>query len=82
MIAENITDIDLRKRALVLLNENLGAANTIRFLSMYNTGKLDYMQIREDLFKNMSARQVFEEAAIFWERREAESLTLKEKRST
>ena len=82
MIAENITDIDLRKRALVLLNENLGAANTIRFLSMYNTGKLDYMQIREDLFKNMSARQVFEEAAVFWERKEAESLVLKEKRST
>jgi len=37
---------------------------------MYNTGKLDYMQIREDLFKDMSARQVFEEAADFWERRE------------
>ena len=64
------------------MNENLGAANTIRFLSMYNTGKLDYMQIREDLFKNMSERQVFEEAAVFWERKEAESLVLKEKRST
>ncbi len=71
MIAENISDTDLRKRALVLLNENLGAANTIRFLSMYNTGRQDYMQIRKDLFKDMSARQVFEDAADFWERSES-----------
>jgi hypothetical protein len=69
MIVENISDTDLRKRALLLLNKTLGAANTIRFLSMYNTGKLDYMQIRGDMFKDMSARQVFEEAADFWEQR-------------
>lgn len=70
MIVENISDADLRKRALLLLNENLGAANTVRFLSMYNTGKLNYMQIRDEMFKNMNARQVFEEAADFWKRRE------------
>ncbi len=70
MIDKNLSDIDLRKRALVLLNETLGAANTIRFLSMYNTGKQDYMQIKEELFKDKSARQVFEEASDFWERRE------------
>jgi hypothetical protein len=69
MITENISDMELKKRALVLLNKTLGAANTIRFLSMYNTGKQDYMEIRDELFKDMSARQVFEEAADFWERR-------------
>ena len=69
MITENITDTELRKRALVLLNKTLGAANTIRFLSMYNTGRQDYMEIRDELFKDMSAKQVFEEAADFWESR-------------
>ena len=69
MITENISDTELKKRALLLLNETLGAANTIRFLSMYNTGKHDYMEIRDELFKGMSARQVFDEAADFWERR-------------
>jgi len=69
MITENISDIELKKRAIVLLNETLGAANTIRFLSMYNTGRQDYMEIRDKLFKEMSARQVFEEASDFWERR-------------
>ncbi len=69
MITENISDIELRKRALVLLNKTLGAVNTIRFLSMYNTGSQDYMEIRDELFKDMSARQVFEEAADFWEKR-------------
>jgi hypothetical protein len=69
MITENISDTELRKRALVLLNETLGAANTIRFLSMYNTGKQDYLQIRDELFKDMSAKEVFEEAADFWQSR-------------
>ena len=32
--------------ALILLNKALGAANTIRFLSMYNTGNQDYMGVR------------------------------------
>ena len=69
MITENISDMELKKRAIVLLNETLGAANTIRFLSMYNTGRQDYMEIRDELFKEMSARKVFEEASDFWERR-------------
>ena len=69
MITENISDMELKKRAIVLLNETLGAANTIRFLSMYNTGRQDYMEIRDELFKEMSARKVFEEAVDFWERR-------------
>jgi len=67
MITENISDTELKKRALVLLNETLGAANTIRFLSMYNTGRQEYIEIRDELFKDMSAKQVFEEAADFWQ---------------
>jgi len=69
MITENISDTELKKRALVLLNETLGAANTIRFLSMYNTGRQEYIKIRDELFKDMTARQVFEEAADFWKSR-------------
>ncbi len=71
MTKANISDIELRKRALVLLNETLGAANTIRFLSMYNTGKQDYLQIRDELFKDKTAKQVFEEAEKFWQSRES-----------
>ena len=69
MITEKISDMELKKRALVLLNKALGAANTIRFLSMYNTGRQDYMEIKDELFKEMSARQVFEEASDFWKSR-------------
>ena len=71
MTTANISDIELRKRALVLLNETLGAANTIRFLSMYNTGKQDYLQIRDELFKDKTAKQVFEEAEKSWQSRES-----------
>ena len=71
MTTANISDIELRKRALVLLNETLGAANTIRFLSMYNTGKQDYLQIKDELFKDKTAKQIFEEAAKFWRGRES-----------
>ena len=69
MNSENISDTELKKKALTLLNKSLGAANTIRFLSLYNMGKQDYMEMRDELFKGMSARQVFNEAADFWERR-------------
>lgn len=69
MKSENISDTELKKKALTLLTRSLGAANTIRFLSLYNIGKQDYMEVREELFKDMSARQVFNEAADFWESR-------------
>jgi len=69
-IAEKISDAELKKKALVLLNQKLGPANTVRFLSMYSAGAQDYMAIRDELFKDMSAKQVFEEAAAFWQTRE------------
>lgn len=69
MKSENISDTELKKKALTLLTRNLGAANTIRFLSLYNIGKQDYMEVRKELFKGMSARQVFNEAADFWKSR-------------
>ena len=70
MIAEKISDAELKRKALVLLNETLGPANTVRFLSMYSGGTQDYMAIRDELFIDMSAKQVFEEAAEFWQNRE------------
>ena len=73
MKSEHISDTELKIKALAVLNKNLGAANTIRFLSLYNMGKQDYMEMRDELFKGMSARQVFNAAADFWEKREAES---------
>ncbi len=69
MESENISDTELKKKALILLNKSLGAADTIRFLSLYNIGKQNYMEIRDELFKGMSARQVFNEAADFWQKR-------------
>ncbi|HDR14530.1 MAG TPA: hypothetical protein ENN79_03390 [Desulfobacteraceae bacterium] len=69
MIAEKISDAELKKKALVLLNQTLGPANTVRFLRMYSAGTQDYMAIRDELFKDMSAKQVFEEAAAFWQSR-------------
>jgi len=37
---------------------------------MYSAGAQDYMAIRDELFKDMSAKQVFDEAAAFWQTRE------------
>jgi hypothetical protein len=70
MITEKLSDAELKRKALVLLNETLGPANTIRFLSLYHEGTQDYMAIRNELFKDMTAKQVFEEAAEFWQDRE------------
>lgn len=70
MITKKMSDAELKRKALVLLNETLGPSNTIRFLSLYHEGTQDYMAIRDELFKDMSAKQVFEEAAAFWQNRE------------
>lgn len=70
MIPENISDTELQKKALEILTKSLGPANTVRFLSMNEQGKQNYTEIKNDLFKNMSAKEVFEEASKFWEKKD------------
>ena len=62
-------DNELRKVALMILTQQLGHANTLRFLSLHIDYKEDYRKIREELFKDLSVKEIYENAETFWENR-------------
>jgi hypothetical protein len=42
------------KRALKVLNKEMGIVDTVRFINQFTTGYGDYTQDREQLFKDMT----------------------------
>jgi hypothetical protein len=63
---EQYSDNELRKVALIVLTEHLGHANTLRFLSLHQSDKVDYLSLRNQLFEGMTAREIYDNAAEFW----------------
>ncbi len=61
------SDNELRKVALMILTQQLGHANTLRFLSLHINYKEDYLNIRDELFKDLSVKEIYEDAEKFWE---------------
>ena len=61
------SDKELSKVALLVLTQYLGHANTLRFLSLNQASDIDYMTIRHELFEELSAKEVYNNAAEFWQ---------------
>ena len=61
------SDNELRQVALMTLTQHLGHANTLRFLSLHINSNVDYMNIRDELFKGLSVKDIYENAVSFWE---------------
>jgi hypothetical protein len=68
MKIEEYSDAELRYKALSLLMKQLGAADTLRFLSRYQSHSSNYEEIRNQLFEGITAKSFFEEAKNFWEK--------------
>jgi hypothetical protein len=62
MQAEIMNDEILCQKALEVLAQHLGHANTLRFLSLRNTGHFNYEKIRNDLFKDLSVDEIYNQA--------------------
>lgn len=60
------SDSELQKTALGILTQQLGTANTMRFLLFYQSRTEDYMEIQDQLFEGLSTQEVYEKAAEFW----------------
>jgi len=56
------TDMELRQVGIALLLENLGYAETLRFLSQLSPGQGDYLLWRNQLFAESSIDDIFERA--------------------
>ncbi len=69
MKVKEYSDLELRQTALWILYQQLGAANTVRFLSFYQPHTEDYLAIQDRLFEGLTTEEVYENAANFWQRR-------------
>jgi len=56
------TDMELRQVGIALLLQNLGYAETLRFLSQISPGHGDYLHRREQLFAEATVDEIFDEA--------------------
>ncbi|EDN66733.1 hypothetical protein BGP_5922 [Beggiatoa sp. PS] len=63
------SDNELRQVALIILTQHLGHANALRFLSLNQASDVDYMNIRHELFEELSAKEIYNNAAEFWQKR-------------
>ncbi len=52
---------EINQEAITLLCQQIGLANTIRFLNQFNTGYGNYTKEREQMFTNMSLDDVITE---------------------
>ena len=52
---------------------HFGHADTLRFLTLQQTDHVDYLELREHLFTGMSARELYQQAADFWQQRQTTS---------
>jgi hypothetical protein len=59
-MASDLTDDELRDRALVILNEHLGPRQTIRFLSWLRNKPRDYQTWRDAHFRNLTVDDLIE----------------------
>lgn len=71
----NYTDNELRRAAFMVLTEHFGHADTLRFLALQHDDATaaDYMELRERLFEGLSARDLFQQASVFWQQRQTQS---------
>ena len=64
------TDHELRRAALLLLTEHFGHADTLRFLTLQHADAADYMELRERLFDGLSVKELYQQAADWWQHRQ------------
>ena len=48
----------------------LGHADTLRFLVLQHADAADYMELRERLFDGLSVKELYQQAADWWQHRQ------------
>ena len=57
-----MTDVQVRTKGLRILLQGLGSIDTIRFLSQISHEVRDYMTIQDELFKDLTIDELYEQA--------------------
>jgi hypothetical protein len=69
-MAELASDMEIRKKGLSVLFNNLGEVDAIRFLSQIAYEKRDYVKLQGDLFAGMTVEDIYRKAKEYAERQQ------------
>jgi len=62
-----INDTQLRLRAIAALKQELGVANTLRFLALIHQSPTNYVEISRQLYEEQSIDEIFSRAKEHWQ---------------
>jgi len=63
------SDMEIRKKGLAVLFNNLGEVDAIRFLSQVSYEKRDYVTLQDDLFAGMTVEDIYNKAKDYARRK-------------
>jgi hypothetical protein len=62
-----INDTDLIIKGIEILNQGLGSENAVRFLTLLNEEKTDYVKISQQLYQQQTIDNIFTRAKKNWD---------------
>ncbi len=60
---------ELRREAILVLHEKLGALNTHRFLAQISQSQDDYIKLQQRLFNGQNVDELYRAAKKHWQKR-------------
>jgi hypothetical protein len=64
-----MTDLQVRNKGFHILLQELGSVDTVRFLSQISHEIRDYMTIQDELFKDLTIDELYEQAKRYQEQK-------------
>ena len=61
-----MNDTELRLRGIEVLNESLGVATALRFLSLLHCEPIDYVNMSRRLYHGQTIDDIFDRAKLNW----------------
>ena len=66
MIKHAKSENEIKLEGIVALNNSLGPADALRFLTYLHREPTDYVKVSHDLYKGQSIDEIFQRAKINW----------------
>ncbi len=68
MKAQRLDDTEIRLKGIEALNRALGPSAALRFLTLLNRDRTDYVEISRRLYNGQTIDEIFERAEACWGR--------------
>ncbi len=68
MSAKLLDETELKVNGIDALNKALGPSDALRFLSLLNKDRTDYVEISRKLYKNQTINEIYNRAEKHWKK--------------